>query len=700
MGQNKGKTYCTNCTSSNAVEVYEKEDGTLDGYCWSCHKPEFNLSKEQLREVGIYDYNKQYSKNYREKEVTKQYGAGYEERPPIMLPQFHEVQQIEPMPQQWRGIEPEVLKLYGMKFWSGPQDLSNTRQYPHKATFYPVFRDDNLIGYKPRTYFKPDHPNVLKGKVKPWTFKCFEGYVGQKTTDCQLFGQNLHKIAPRTVVIAGGQEDACSIYQAIAQNSNSVDLGKPFSRIAVVSPQNGENDRDIKKNFKWFSSCEEVVLCFDNDEAGKKATQAVTQLFSSKRVRLMNLGEYNDPNEMLEDGQEEALCRAFWDAKEWTPEDIKSLSECFEDLVDRGDWVLIPFPNTFETLNKKTLGGRGLGEITTLLAPSSVGKSTVVNEWIYAALEKTDIKVGVISLEADGAEFIEQLASIINNKRYVEIKKTPEILEEMQAGVQPYLDRVKLVDSASALKNEKHFWDMIDYLVKVQGCQTIVFDPATLGVRAAKMDEDDFLAKLVPYVKSNRLDWINVVHSRKNSVDQQANSEGKELAEEDIRGTSSWFQVSSNNIILNRNKKEENYVKRNTLRLDVTKIRRNGTVTGFAGTVFYEAKTGRLVKSKLLENDENTDQTTLRNQDNPISANKVPYEETQEMLEYDQSSGHENIFDLFNKAADTAQHTYDNTIDSKVDSNEWFDTEPPWETQEEARGPPDKGTDVQADDWF
>jgi hypothetical protein len=88
---------------------------------------------------------------------------------------------------------------------------------------------------------------------------------------------------------------------------------------------------------------------------------------------------------------------------------------------------------------------------------------------------------------------------------------------------------------------------------------------------------------------------INVVHVRKNSSGQQANSTGGRISEEDIKGSGSLFQVSMNNLLLMRDKENDDPVVRNTTKAVMSKARRTGC-TGSAGFWYYDNATSRLQK--------------------------------------------------------------------------------------------------------
>ncbi len=115
-------------------------------------------------------------------------------------------------------------------------------------------------------------------------------------------------------------------------------------------------------------------------------------------------------------------------------------------MKNRGQIPLIPFPESFGDLNRLTYGGYGLGEITTLAAPSSVGKSAYTREMIYTAWKDTDYNIGVIPVEDTYEELMEMLCAIHLSKQISEIPYDERDWDELKERTQNYL---KVVVSTS-----------------------------------------------------------------------------------------------------------------------------------------------------------------------------------------------------------------------------------------------------------
>ena len=91
-----------------------------------------------------------------------------------------------------------------------------------------------------------------------------------------LFGQHLWREKGKMVVVTEGEVDALSV-------SKLWDNKYP-----VVSIKTGAaGAKDISKELEWLESFDSVVLCFDQDDAGKKAASECARLFSPNKARFV-----------------------------------------------------------------------------------------------------------------------------------------------------------------------------------------------------------------------------------------------------------------------------------------------------------------------------------------------------------------------------------------------------------------------------
>lgn len=582
---------CPFCTSSDGFAIYHHPDRGYNGTCWvaGCKR-----ASEMTQTEDGYIPRSNTKDWVKKKTKTTKY---HQEEQELSKYSLEEVQEFPFVPWTERKLKKEVYELFGVR----AMGQKGVKPPVVDTYFYPNYLDNEIVGYKTRRRFVDSDKEVQKGKVEAGVFKCFKGYVGHNKKGIQLFGQQLHDTAPRRTFIIGGQEDVMASYQMMVKKTKmDIELGDLIPGYGFVGPQNGESDTDIKLNLDWFDTAEEIYLCFDNDDAGRECTEKVAKLFDPSKLKIMSLKslQVNDPSDALKEGKTDDWYRAIWNARPYSPTCITHFADALERMKDRGDWSLIPFPESFGEMNERTFGGYALGEIVNIIGPTSIGKSSVTEEMVLEAIVGTDHNIGVITLEADLVEYSEKMTSLVLSERIIKIPHDERDWNAIEAAHNVFEDRIYLIEDMGSMKGEEEFWDKVNFLVSSLDCKVILFDPATLGVKAARMDEEEFLADLVSFVKRKKIAWVNVCHTRKTSNDQKAGSKGAETNEEDLKGSGAWIQNSMINMIVTRNKMHEHPEVKNTMKMAVTKIRRNGSGTGIAGYVKYDVNTGRLVKGR------------------------------------------------------------------------------------------------------
>jgi twinkle protein len=168
------------------------------------------------------------------------------------------------------------------------------------------------------------------------------------------------------------------------------------NRYPVVSVPSGATSakKYIKQELEWLSKFENIVLMFDNDEAGTKASIECANILPVKKVKIARLPA-KDPSELLQKGQATKLYDCIWEAKAYTPQGIIEGVDT-KDLLLKDDFVE-SVPYQWNGLNSK-LGGIRRGELVLITAGSGTGKSQVCREIAYHLINQKQ-KVGYIALE-------------------------------------------------------------------------------------------------------------------------------------------------------------------------------------------------------------------------------------------------------------------------------------------------------------
>lgn len=589
-----GHVACPIHGGSDSLSLYEKqnEDGTMtvDGYCWSeCGY----VSNQHLKELEILDENNTVLVEF----VTRSNGTKG-------VPEWHgeaikKITQYESLGFAERKLPKLVNEFYSVKTKLGKDGTPSHRYYPSN-------RNGELVGYHVRDIaVKKAKNNGLKMDRPPFFA------LGEVNITTELFGQSLFSTGGKynnTIVIASGEEDALAVFTALntefyrSQSGMRCKLKKFIT--PVVSTTTGESGiRQIKFNYDFINKFDKIVVMYDNDKAGKEGAEKVCKLFSvgkaytSKYIR-------KDACEHSVAGEWDEIRQAFFNAESYSPAGVVGSGNTLSALIQRASYEKIALPAFAEELEDMLNGGLALGEITTIAGASSIGKTSVVTEFLYHWIMNSSYRVGIISLESEVGELIENIMSVhlgiklpnMSDDEKLKLYNSPEFLEEYNkvmftpAGD----DRFYILDHQGAV-DEDELMNKMEYLVHSLDCKITVLDPLQLAMSGKGNDDmDNFMSDLVKFVKKNSLCHINVCHVRKNAGNAKGNSEGGHITEESMKGSGSIFQVSSNNILIMRDKTNEDPIIRNTTKVVLSKARRTGN-TGGAGFWYYDKNKGRLI---------------------------------------------------------------------------------------------------------
>lgn len=583
------KTSCPACGSIDNLGIYSHEDGTHSASCFGidCGAYYLNWDNEngspQERSLSNKEQREVYKMSLPSMEVINEDYISYDNRD--------------------RKLRAEDYDFYGVKM-----ELGSDGETIDKI-FYPTYRGEKQTGFRCRSRFEEGHPQLEKKPELLGVLKNFQGSIGDCKVGINLFGQHLYDPAKsKRLILTCGEEDAVATRKMLKKKAKNID------NYAIVSAPSGENVKWIKPHLEWVSKFEEIYIITDADEAGDKFKEALVKILPVGKLHIVKLEKgCKDPCDVLKkysfDSAATKMYRAIFDSEKYSPVGVKSIKDGWGSYLNRGKDTLIPFPQSFGDLNDKTCGGGALGEIVTIAAPSSVGKSSFVKEWINTVWEETPYSTGVVSLEETLDEFIEGMLSVRMSTQLNEIPYDQrdrdlefEAFKELTGMGTDEGCRIHFVDHQGGANSWEEMKAKIEFLIKGLDCKVIVFDPATLAVSTMNdVDEDEVLSDILKLVKANNILWVNVLHVRKNSSGTTANSEGADITEEDIKGTGTWFQVSMINLLLSRNKVHDNPVIRNTTKIKMSKCRRHGKNTGIAGYTYYNGDTGRLMYGQSPE---------------------------------------------------------------------------------------------------
>jgi twinkle protein len=438
------------------------------------------------------------------------------------------------------------------------------------------------------THYYPYSKGGYKVRKLPKTFS----FVGKEADGKMgLFGKENFQGGGKRLIITEGEIDALSVAQATF---------KKYSRFyPVISLSSATGTKDILEEREWVRSFKEVVLCLDNDKAGKEATQKLIKIIGIDKVKIWNPGEYKDANEVLVKlGDEGAnrLNQYIWDAMPYSPAGIVKKEDLWKALTELENVVSVPYPPCLEGLNLKLKGMR-LSEIVLIISGTGQGKSTIVKEIMLHVLETTPAKIGVISLEESPAETARRLSGMQLHRNTSNEDVT---LEDLKVGFDAVFgeDRVLLLDHQGSIKDSS-IVDQMEYMC-LMGCEYLFIDHITILVSEGSEGKEgneaiDLIMNHLLRLVNKYPVWIGLIsHLRKAPTGGKSFEEGRMPSIDDIRGSGSIKQVSHSVIGCTRNSLAEDELERNTMQLAVLKCRHTG-LTGRVNGARYNNTTGRLV---------------------------------------------------------------------------------------------------------
>jgi len=185
-----------------------------------------------------------------------------------------------------------------------------------------------------------------------------------------LFGKNKFSGGGKRLIICEGEMDALSVAQASQEKYNKI--------YPVVALSSSSMTKSLIAEREWIRSFKEVVICFDEDEAGWKAQAEAIKIIGVDKVKIAKL-PMNDCNEMLQKGDSLKLLGCIWDAAPYIPSGIITKEALWDQLVEYNSKTSVRYPSCIDGVNMKTKGAR-LGEIALFVSGTSCGRKSLAHK--------------------------------------------------------------------------------------------------------------------------------------------------------------------------------------------------------------------------------------------------------------------------------------------------------------------------------
>lgn len=437
--------------------------------------------------------------------------------------------------------------------------------YKGKPCQVACYYDDsgNLVGQKLRF---PDKSFAVLGSISN-----------------RLYGSQLWA-SGKKIVITEGEIDCLTVSQL---------QGNKWPVVSIPNGAQGAK-KAIEANLEYLGNFEEVILMFDMDDPGRKASEECAKILPAGKAYIANL-PCKDPNECLSEGKGPEVLQAVWNAKPYRPDGIVSgtdlYEKCVTDIDDLKDSVEYPWV----ALQNKTKGARH-GELYVFTSGSGMGKSTILRELEYYFGVQRGELCGIVALEESTRKTGMELMSIHLNKRLIldpegadEDERGRAFNETIGNGKFFLYDHFGSLDSGNLLSK-------LRYMIVSLGCKRIFLDHISIVVSGMDADEDGGERKAIDKLMTNLRSLVEetgatmFVVSHLKRPEKKGHEEGAQVSLSQLRGSGAIAQLSDMVIGLERNQQGDNP---NVLTLRVLKNRFCGD-TGVSGYLEYDPETGRL----------------------------------------------------------------------------------------------------------
>lgn len=544
------------------MAVYQLPDGTFDATCFVC---------------GFYD-DDPYAN-----QVPASTGQASGSKTQSQVYSSLTVDQITSCPTRSipsREISQVTAEQYGVRTLLNGLD----GQTPVAIAFpyYNIY--NNIIGYKKR---------LLEDKIFNTIGDC-------SLDNILLFGQQLYTSGGKRLYITEGEIDCLSLYQVLKDLA-----GVEYKHLhpCVVSLPHGSKSAasalGAPQVRPFLDKFEEIVLVFDQDDAGREAVSSVCAFLPPQKVRIASFSE-KDANEMLMKGKSSELKWAvLTQAKQYHPEGITTSKDLLADAL-RAPTVGAEWP--WPTLTRLTYGRHpGLYAIG---AGVGVGKTEFFHELIFHIIHNEHRPVGVFLLEEAPSRTVKLLAGKACDTpvHRPDVDFNESDLREIISGFSDPRENLFVFDHKGSRD-----WDSIyaqcKYLAAVHGVRDLIIDPLT-AIVSHEENTDRALHKLMDDMSKLAQAPYNCTvyfssHLNEPPRDRRPHEEGGRVHESQFAGSRAMIRFSNYVLGLERNKQDPDPIIRNTTTVRVLKDRDFGSASGETFEIFYDQSTGRYLEQNM-----------------------------------------------------------------------------------------------------
>lgn len=364
--------------------------------------------------------------------------------------------------------------------------------------------------------------------------------VTEKDMRPVLFGWQAMPPDARWCAITEGEFDAMALHEyGIAA------LSVPFGGGAGAKQDWIEHEYDRLQRF------DEIFLCLDMDDEGRKATAEIADRLGRHRCQVVQM-PMKDANECLLGGvTKEVMWEAFATAKTMDPGELKNAIDYHDAVINafHPDEQALGIRTPWEKC--KTLAFRP-GEVTLIAGVNGHGKSEGVGHFSLDAIAQGQ-RVCVASLEFKPERW---LARLVRQASGME-QPTDEYISRIMG----WLGGAMWVFDVTGTAKRAHMLEVFAYARRRYGINLFVID----NISKLDLDLDDyngqreFVDQLTDFAKSHDVHVFLVAHLRKGEDD------GKPGGKFDVKGSGAITDLVDTVLIWWRNRRKEEKLKLDTL---------------------------------------------------------------------------------------------------------------------------------------
>lgn len=445
----------------------------------------------------------------------------------------------------------------------------------------------------PATIIEDGEVKVTGYKIRkrPKDFRSM-GYVGKVNT----FGGQTNAIA-ETLMIVGGEIDLVSAEQMLEP------VRKYNKSVNVVTPLLGEGSVHdcIQANFEYVNKHKKIILCLDNDDAGKSAIEECLKILPRDKVFIANL-RHKDPNKYIESGDQDKFAQdAYWNVNPAENFGIIHSGALFQyalESTEEEDGIDLP-PYMMDLKGMIPIIPKS--SIVLFAGQTSSGKTTFMEEFKDAIIIDSRKKTAIFSFEDNAKQYGLKIASRAIGVKLARLPKSEQrrLMLDNQDKVEKLLydeegnHRFVFIEEGFSTLNQAK--NVILHSIKVLNCEVVVIDPLQNLIGSKSNEEQrDFMLFLEECKRLYGTIFLLGVHIRKVGNGEKSASEGAFFSEDDIEGSGAIAKSATITFAIFRDKNADTERERNSTIIGVLKNRPFGETAQIACKVFYRKHAHRL----------------------------------------------------------------------------------------------------------